>query len=177
MAKTLSSRIGDEDDDDLSNLEALQDIAFVVLDMAEIDEEPEEVMDDIIAQLDEGVAAWAEKHETLEVAFAAMATDMLQLTLANDGLARELGAAAVVLEGLSQTPWIDELIEKSMSVLRKDGQAQVNMVGGESAVDLKVQLTFDEDQLAEALRTAICEYNNNLAEGILTGKIPVRIRP
>ena len=168
---TLSSRNTSEP---TTLTEDLQEMVDVMYQFLEVDEKPADDQDELVAQLQAGIGGLIDDVETSDVQIALMATDILQLSLDNAGLARAVTEAAVVLEALAEPPSHEETIELAMGVLRREGQAKIDIVPTDEEMVLRTNLTFDEDVLREALAVAIHEYVNQLSEGILAGRIKRR---
>ena len=160
MAKILSSR-SYEDEETVSLLETLQELSFIMLDHLGIDDEPAEDIDGAMAQIEEGTMRLIEKDQTLETSYSVLMSRFLQAQLANETLVRELKVASALLEAMSRSPWQEDLVDKAMKTLAREGEA---FPDGD-------RLSFKEDDLREALREVIVEYNHHLAEGVLSGRI------
>lgn len=171
MAKTLSSR------ESLTDIALIKDLVTALFEHMDVDEEQEPVADDpaaLMEQLETAVLALMDENANLDMANMLMATDLLQLSVSNALLARDLATSVILLESLHVQPWDKDLMDQAMGTLRREGEAEIEMQiddGSDTGLLLKESITFDEDKLREALQIAICEYNTSLSEGILTGKI------
>jgi hypothetical protein len=165
--KTLSSR-----DPSLDDLEQLQEFAFILFDVMEEDEEISDDRAEVMEQIQTGILALAEEYEELKLQNNAMLHDLIGLSANNISLMMELRRCAMLLAALANPPSEKILLDMALQVLRKEGNASLSTIEDEesdSGILLDVNITFNEDDLREGLAAAINEYNNSLANLIITG--------
>jgi hypothetical protein len=155
--KIFSSR------DEISFDATLSDFVFLVHDVLEKDEEPAAGIEDLLAQLDTGLVEIAEAYQHLHELCAALAMDVLTLSVHNGKMLNELKVALRALEALAAPP-NGQPFEKALLILKREGEPDISAASVNPAdpneIEMNIQLTFTEEKLAEALRIAISEYIN-----------------
>lgn len=158
MGKTISSRIEED-----APVEALQELLFVTRDVLSggIDE------DDMPMELNEVIDALYDDVLNLATVYAdsaelndQMAHDIISLTVANVGLGMDLNHLKNVLSGLTAPTMNEELIDDALMVLTKEGEIKTLTIGADI---LNTKVSFNEEELREALCSAIRSYNHELA--------------
>lgn len=164
----LSSREDQTSGDEL--LEQLQELVFMANDIANIADDPADEVEDLLEQLEAALFVLADTIEENQVEIRGMANDLISLASHNHTLALELKRCAQLLIALSAPPTDEEVLDRALQVLRREGNAQIKSVEDESndsGILLEVELTFREEELREAFRLAILEYNNALPNKLL----------
>jgi hypothetical protein len=166
---TLSSRASVQDD---STLEVLQELVFVAQDVLGLDEDIPDELEGVLEVLDHGVTDLATGYVELQEACASMGTDLLVAQVSNARLAVELTRSALVLEALALPPIDEDIIDNTLALLKREGEAELGFAtddSDETGLVMSTLVKFDEDKLREALKTAIMYYNNELGNKLLGG--------
>lgn len=158
--KILSSR---EPED--SPVEVLQELLFIVQDVLErTDDEIPEELDEVLVELDRNILDLAIEYTEIQDIKTDMASDIIELSVSNVSLAMELSRAGAILSELSNTPHDDELVDQAYDLLKLEGRAEYV----HSSDDNQIKVAFSQEELREALMSAIVYYNLEVGAKVLT---------
>lgn len=165
--KILSSRTT-ADTDELS--ETLQEFLFVIRDSLgeDTDDLPDDV-DELLLAIDHDLVDLGLSYGELAESATQMAGDLVSLSVANVGLAMELKRAMILLSAMAVQPTDDEIVDRTMALLRREGKAELIMEQDDEPTGLvmNTHVKFDENDLREALKQAIAYYNEELGSKLL----------
>jgi hypothetical protein len=163
MAKIFTSR-----DDEETSIEDLQELVFMAHSVLGKDEDPDEDPELVHLQLSSAVMDMAELIETQQHQIHMLSMDLIQLSLNQALMARDLKTSVVLLEALSQPVNDTEPFLKALALLKREGDPEITTIGNDAnGIEVDVKLTYSEDDLAEALKEAIGEYITGTAEEAL----------
>jgi len=158
--KILSSR-----EPENSPVEVLQELLFIVQDVLErTDDDIPEELDEVLVELDRNILDLANEYNEILDIKTDMASDIIELSISNASLAMELNKAGDILSELSNTPHNDELIDLTFDLLKLDGRAEYF----HSSDINQVKIAFTQEELREALMSAIVYYNLEVGAKALT---------
>jgi hypothetical protein len=164
MAKIFTSR-----DDELNSIEDLQELVFVAHTALDRDDDPDSDPEMLKVQLDVAVMDMAELIETQRHQIHMLSMDLIQLSLNQALMARDLKVSVLLLEALAKPVNDTEPFLKALALMKREGDPEITTVGNDSnGIEIDVKLTYDEEDLAEALKLAIGEYIAGTAEDTLT---------
>ena len=160
MGKVFSSRT-----EQGSSVEHLQEIVFLLHDTLELDTDPAETTEDLMAQIDSAAVQLSLESEEMRNTMDALAKDLIGLTTSNIVLRHELRGAANLLTRLLDPVTDEHALAAALTVLRREGDPKLDTVTGDDddEIPFAIELTFTEDMLAEGLRCAIEAYNTAVA--------------
>jgi hypothetical protein len=153
------------------HIEKLKSFLHIILECQGLDTDiPYETEEELYQFLNEELLDFAVFHQETCKSNLQMSDDMLTLLIQQDHIIRELQNAADIIRAYANPVDNDELLDRALNVLKHEGNCQLDMRQDETSdtgLLMEVDVKFSEENLREALRTAIETYNNELGDHLL----------
>ena len=168
MGKTISSR-----EDDPGIVEILQDGILIVEEVFSLPAKETDLsggIRELADRLHGGVTTLAVSHTEIKKELTNTTGELVSLAIANVRLGTEIKKAISIIHDLA-SPCDEDALMHAYNVLKHEGNADICLISAELIDDdfslPEVEIKFSDENLIEALRVAIGEYNNKAASKIL----------
>lgn len=162
MGKILSSR------DDPTDLESMQDLVAFAHDALEFDEEPADTVEELATQIELAVLGMGDRLRDQSVQIAMLSMDLIELSIRSAGMAKDLRDAVKLIEALAEPVHDTDAFKKALLIMKREGDPTITTrANDDHGIEVDVDITFEENDLEEALRLAIGEYITSTAEAAL----------
>lgn len=165
--QVLSSR------EETSNTDLLQHFVSMLHLVLEDVREPGTEEPVLLQQLGQALAQITKDYEEVCTMLEKSTNNLISAGLENLELRHAVGIADEVLKSLSAVD-DEEILSAALKVLRAEGRAKVEVTTSDTSLSLDVSISFDEENLREALAIAITEYNFLAAQKALE-RLKIRI--
>jgi hypothetical protein len=163
MAKIFTSR------DEPNSIESLQELVFVAHTALDRVDDPDSDPGLLRVQLDEAVMDMAEMIELQRHQVHMLSMDLVQLSLNQAMMASDLKVSLKLLEALAKPVNDTNAFLRALALMKREGDPEITTSGNDAnGIEINVKLTYEEEDLAEALKLAIGAYIADTAEETLT---------
>lgn len=161
MVKTLSSR------NETPITELVRDLVLILFDQMAIQDEPASDPVELWNQLEDGVVAIAESHETAMAVLESSAQDLSRAIEHINRLSQDLSLASVLLQELHAMPGQANVdcLNHATDTMKHVGQLNMTTHGSHT-------WAFTDAELRSTVARAIHEYNNAIISRMLSNRSP-----
>ena len=150
--------------------EALQELVLIAQSILGRDLDPADDEDELIEQLLEALIEIDERVDHDKTHIAMLSMDLISLSIRSTQMMAELKMAMKLIEALARPVVDDAAFANALKIMRREGDATIITKGDEGdtgAIEVDVELTFEENKLSEALKLAIAEYIQATAQAAI----------